>query len=92
MGPRFLKVYVRASIDACEGRDVKGLYSKARAEIQGFTGVSDPYEEPLSPPTWSWTPRQETPADSAARLVEYVEQRLGLGPSASGPERLERQH
>jgi adenylylsulfate kinase len=45
-GP-FLEVYVAASVEECERRDVKGLYAKARAgEITGFTGVDDPYEEP----------------------------------------------
>ena len=34
----------------CEGRDPKGLYKKARAgQIKGFTGIDDPYEEPLTP-------------------------------------------
>ena len=48
MGDRFVEVHVRASVDECERRDVKGLYESARAgKIQGFTGVSDPYEEPL---------------------------------------------
>ena len=49
MGERFLEVYVRASVEECERRDVKGLYERARSgEIQAFTGVSDPYEEPLA--------------------------------------------
>ena len=43
----FIEVYVRASVDACEKRDVKGLYAKARAgQIPEFTGISAPYEEP----------------------------------------------
>jgi adenylylsulfate kinase-like enzyme len=49
MGERFVEVHVKASVDECERRDVKGLYERARAgQIQGFTGVSDPYEEPLA--------------------------------------------
>ena len=49
MGERFVEVHVKASVEECERRDVKGLYERARAgEIQGFTGVSDPYEEPLA--------------------------------------------
>ncbi len=49
MGERFVEVHVKASVDECERRDVKGLYERARAgKIQGFTGVSDPYEEPLA--------------------------------------------
>tara|TARA_R110002073_G_scaffold72537_1_gene177606 strand:- start:631980 stop:632576 length:597 start_codon:yes stop_codon:yes gene_type:complete len=46
----FMEVYVNASVEACEKRDVKGLYKKARAgEIKNFTGISDPYEAPLNP-------------------------------------------
>ena len=46
----FVEVYVKASVEACTERDVKGLYKKAIAgEIKNFTGVSDPYEEPLNP-------------------------------------------
>ncbi len=45
-----LQVYVRCSIDELVRRDVKGLYQKAlRGEVQHFTGVSDPYEEPSAP-------------------------------------------
>jgi sulfate adenylyltransferase len=43
----FLLIYVSTPIEVCAARDRKGLYAKARAGlIQGFTGVSDPYEEP----------------------------------------------
>ena len=46
----FLEVYVDASLETCESRDVKGLYAKARAgEIPNFTGISAPYEEPDNP-------------------------------------------
>ena len=48
-GP-FVEVYVKASVDECARRDVKGLYEKAfKGEITEFTGVSDPYEEPSNP-------------------------------------------
>jgi len=44
---RFIEVYCRCSLEACEGRDPKGLYKKARAGvIPEFTGISAPYEEP----------------------------------------------
>src|SRR5260370_35299060 len=47
---RFFEVFVRCTIDKLVERDVKGLYKKALAgEIKSFTGVSDPYEEPLKP-------------------------------------------
>jgi len=43
----FIMVYVKCPVDVCETRDVKGLYEKARrGEIEYFTGVTDPYEEP----------------------------------------------
>ncbi|MDP5018460.1 MAG: adenylyl-sulfate kinase [Dolichospermum sp.] len=46
----FVEVYVQAPLTVCESRDIKGLYAKARAgQIQNFTGISDPYEEPLNP-------------------------------------------
>jgi adenylylsulfate kinase len=47
---RFVEVFVDADLDVCERRDPKGLYKKARAgEIGNFTGVSAPYEPPVSP-------------------------------------------
>jgi len=46
----FLEVYVKCPIEVCIERDVKGMYKKAMAgQIKEFTGVSDPYEEPLKP-------------------------------------------
>lgn len=45
-----IEIYCRASLDVCEGRDVKGLYKRARAgEIPHFTGISSPYEAPEAP-------------------------------------------
>lgn len=47
---RFVEVYVKCSLEKLVERDIKGLYAKAiSGEIPFFTGVSDPYEEPLSP-------------------------------------------
>ena len=46
----FLEVYCAASLEACEERDVKGLYKKARdGVIPEFTGITSPYEEPVNP-------------------------------------------
>ncbi len=46
----FFEVYTRTSVEVCIDRDVKGMYKKALAgEISNFTGVDDPYEEPLDP-------------------------------------------
>jgi adenylylsulfate kinase len=44
----FVEVFCKCSVQACAARDVKGMYAKAFAgQIKGFTGVDDPYEEPL---------------------------------------------
>jgi adenylylsulfate kinase len=46
----FIEVYAKCDISECEKRDAKGLYEKARkGEIEDFTGISAPYEEPLNP-------------------------------------------
>ncbi len=84
MGERFVEVHVRASVEECERRDVKGLYERARAgEIESFTGVSDPYEEPHAAELTLDT-ASESPQHSAARLLELVESRLSAGePTAA---------
>lgn len=47
---RFVEVFVDCPLEVCEERDTKGLYKKARAgEIKEFTGISAPYESPLTP-------------------------------------------
>jgi adenylyl-sulfate kinase len=49
-GLRFIEVFVNTPLEVCEERDPKGLYARAKAgELQGFTGVDDPYEPPLAP-------------------------------------------
>src|SRR5512133_2503774 len=76
---RFVEVYVKASVDECARRDVKGLYEKAfKGEITEFTGVSDPYEEPSSPELVIDT-EAHTPEESAGLVVAELE-RLGLLP------------
>ncbi len=46
----YIEVHVATSLSECERRDVKGLYARARrGEIRNFTGIDDPYEEPISP-------------------------------------------
>jgi adenylylsulfate kinase len=75
-GP-FVEVFVEASVEECARRDVKGLYVKAFAgEIKEFTGVSDPYEPPSAPELVLHT-EQETPHESAQRVVDKLEE-LGL--------------
>jgi adenylylsulfate kinase len=70
-GP-FVEVFVKASVDECARRDVKGLYAKAFAgEIKEFTGVSDPYEEPSNPEIVIDTEAHE-PAESARLILEKL--------------------
>lgn len=69
----FVEVYVKASLEAAERRDPKGLYKKARAgEIQGFTGIDDPYEEPKQPELVVDTERT-SPDESARVIVGYLD-------------------
>jgi adenylyl-sulfate kinase len=78
MGDRFIEVYVKASVEACAERDVKGLYEKAfKGEIKEFTGVSDPYEEPEHAEIIVNT-ESETPEESAQKVISYVEEKLGV--------------
>jgi adenylylsulfate kinase len=75
MDDRFIETYVKASVEVCEERDVKGLYAKARAgEIKEFTGVSDPYEPPENPEIVLETEHQ-TPEESARQIIDYLEGR-----------------
>ena len=68
----FVEVYVKASLDECARRDTKGLYRRALAgQIPQFTGVSDPYEEPLRPELVVDT-EQEGVGESAARVIERL--------------------
>ncbi|HVH66851.1 MAG TPA: adenylyl-sulfate kinase [Gemmatimonadales bacterium] len=77
----FVEVYVKASLDECIRRDTKGLYRRALAgAIPQFTGVSDPYEEPLAPELVIETEREEV-AESATRVIDRL---LELGHLARG--------
>ena len=69
----FHEVYVSCHLDELVRRDVKGLYEKAiRGEIENFTGVSDPYEEPLDPAVTIHSDR-ETVEESLAKVVASLE-------------------
>ena len=69
----FVEVFVDAPLEVCAERDVKGLYKKAfSGEIQGFTGVSDPYEPPNAPDLVLKT-EEESPEESARRVIEKLE-------------------
>jgi adenylylsulfate kinase len=68
----FVEVFVSASVDTCEGRDVKGLYRKARAgEIPEFTGISAPYEAPERPELVLDT-NVQTVQESVDSLLRYL--------------------
>ena len=80
-GP-FVEVYVKASVEECARRDVKGLYEKAFAgEIKGFTGVDDPYEEPEAAEIVVDT-ESLSPEESAREVVAKLEE-LGLVPAGA---------
>lgn len=69
---RFVEAYVDTPLDACEARDVKGLYKKARAgEIREMTGVDDPYEPPERPEIVVHT-LGRTPDEEADLLLEAL--------------------
>ncbi len=68
----FIETYVKADISVCEDRDVKGLYKKARlGQIEEFTGVSAPYEEPQNPEIVVDT-KELTKAESAKVILDYL--------------------
>ncbi len=74
IGDRFIEIFVATSLEECERRDLKGLYAKARAgEIKEFTGISDPYEAPENPEIVVHT-EGRTPEQSAAYVIEQLEQ------------------
>jgi adenylylsulfate kinase len=70
----FIEVYVKCPLEVCMARDVKGMYQKAiRGEIKEFTGISDPYEEPLQPELILETDR-ETIEESISKVLNYLRQ------------------
>ncbi len=74
---RFFEVYVKCPLETLVERDIKGLYKRAlKGEIPAFTGVSDPYEEPLNPELVVES-HIESVEQSLARLIGALEaQRL----------------
>ena len=75
-GADFHEIYCKCSLDVCETRDVKGLYKRARAgEIPDFTGISSPYEEPLTP---------ELQVDTESHLDECADEVFGYISKAVG--------
>ena len=78
----FIEVYANASVEVCESRDVKGLYKRARSgEIKNFTGISDPYEEPLNPEVNCDT-ENETLDESVNKVMAKLEELGYITPVA----------
>jgi bifunctional enzyme CysN/CysC len=78
----FYEIYVSCDLPTAESRDVKGHYKRARlGEIAQFTGISSPYEIPQNPDFTVETARQSI-AESAAHLLEFIEERVALRENA----------
>ena len=70
----FVEVFVDASIEACERRDPKGLYQRARdGKIPNFTGISSPYEPPEAPEIHLHTEQLLTPEEAAELVVAQLQ-------------------
>ena len=68
----FIEVYINASVETCEGRDIKGLYKKARAgKIKDFTGISAPFEAPENPDIEINTSELSID-DSVQKVLDYI--------------------
>jgi adenylylsulfate kinase len=69
----FIEVFVNTPIATCETRDPKGLYKKARAgQLKNFTGIDDPYEEPLKPEL-TIDATNTSPQEATVVLLDYLE-------------------
>lgn len=67
-----VEVFVDTPLEVCEQRDTKGMYAKGRrGEIQGFTGIDDPYEPPVQPEITSDTLNDIAEAN-ARRILDYL--------------------
>lgn len=70
----FIEIYVKCSLEVCESRDPKGLYKKARTgEIQQFTGISAPYEEPLDPEIVIESDKRSVD-ESVKQVIQYLKE------------------
>lgn len=86
IAPRFFEVHVAPPLEACVERDVKGLYKQAIAgEIKNFTGISDPYEEPLAPELRLDT-SQLTVAEGVESILDALASRRPLERAPAGVE------
>jgi adenylyl-sulfate kinase len=76
----FVEVFVDCPLAELVRRDPKGLYAKAlKGEILGFTGVSDPYEPPLSPEITIHTDREDV-EESLATVLEWLAKKTLITP------------
>ncbi|MGL4598229.1 MAG: adenylyl-sulfate kinase [Bacteroidia bacterium] len=72
----FYEIYVQASLEVCEKRDVKGLYAKARrGELKNFTGIDAPFDVPRNPVLVIDTAGQ-TPAASINELLAFMKTKI----------------
>jgi adenylylsulfate kinase len=68
----FIEIYVNCPLEVCKQRDSKGMYKRALAgQLANFTGVSDPYEEPLAPELVLYT-NDERPEECSRRVLELI--------------------
>lgn len=84
VGDNFIMIHMDTPVDVCEERDVKGLYAKARQAVidgkpMGFTGVDDPYEEPIDPEI-TLIGAGVTPEENARKIIAYLEKEGYLQP------------
>jgi adenylylsulfate kinase len=71
----FVEIYCKASLEACESRDVKGLYKRARAgKIKNYTGIDSPYEAPDNPELVVDT-ESESLEESVDRVIDLLKSR-----------------
>src|ERR1700730_8942080 len=95
----FVEIYVKCPIEVCRQRDVKGLYKLVdEGKIRNFTGIDDPYEEPLNPELVVETDK-ETLEESVEHIfhilveLEYISpEYLGKGATNAAVETLPRTH
>lgn len=77
VGENFVEIFMDTPVEVCEQRDVKGLYAKARQALadgkpMGFTGVDDPYEDPVNPEIVLMG-SGVTPEENARKIIAYLE-------------------
>ncbi len=69
----FIEIFVKCSIETCRKRDSEGIYEKAdKGEIESFTGVSDPFQEPKNPDIVIDT-EKKSPEECTEEVIKYIE-------------------